>query len=212
MLWLFRIIQCHARETVCILKTFSGMCNLWWHFLWKSLLNNAHVRSVSLTPLVLLKHSPLLSMVSSILYLSAVSFFGTIFLSLSFFLSSLASSFSLFLFYFSWNKSFHAVHAITNGNLSVLLLIFLLGVFGQCKTPWRGEMCLPLTLTLLTWRIWWASNNASKWQTGFNSVFKGLSLFSDPVCMFVLAPGFSSSVWSNLCHIKNKHLFVSLCS
>jgi len=31
-----------------------------------------------------------------------------------------------------------------------------------------------LTLTLLTWRIWRAPNNASKWQMGFNSVFKGL--------------------------------------
>jgi len=31
-----------------------------------------------------------------------------------------------------------------------------------------------LTLTLLTWRIWWAPNNASKWQMGFSSAFKGL--------------------------------------
>jgi hypothetical protein len=31
-----------------------------------------------------------------------------------------------------------------------------------------------LTLTPLTWRIWWAPNNASKWQMGFNSAFKGL--------------------------------------
>ena len=33
---------------------------------------------------------------------------------------------------------------------------------------------LILTLILLTWRIWWAPNNASKWQMGFNSAFKGL--------------------------------------
>ena len=33
---------------------------------------------------------------------------------------------------------------------------------------------LPLTLILLTWRKWWAPNNASKWQMGFNSAFKGL--------------------------------------
>jgi len=33
-----------------------------------------------------------------------------------------------------------------------------------------------LTLTLLTWRIWWALNNASKWQMGYNSAFKGLKL------------------------------------
>ena len=32
-----------------------------------------------------------------------------------------------------------------------------------------------LTLILLTWRIWWASNDASRWQMGFNSAFKGLS-------------------------------------
>ena len=31
-----------------------------------------------------------------------------------------------------------------------------------------------LTLILLTWRIWRAPNNASKWQMGFNSAFKGL--------------------------------------
>jgi hypothetical protein len=33
---------------------------------------------------------------------------------------------------------------------------------------------IKLTLTLLTWRIWWAPTKASKWQMGFNSVFKGL--------------------------------------
>jgi len=31
-----------------------------------------------------------------------------------------------------------------------------------------------LTLYLLTWRIWWAPNNASKGQMGFNLVFKVL--------------------------------------
>jgi hypothetical protein len=31
-----------------------------------------------------------------------------------------------------------------------------------------------LTLILLTWRIWRASNNASRWQIGFNSAFEGL--------------------------------------
>jgi len=34
-----------------------------------------------------------------------------------------------------------------------------------------------LTLILLTWRIWWAPNNVSKWQMGFNLAFKGLSWF-----------------------------------
>jgi hypothetical protein len=31
-----------------------------------------------------------------------------------------------------------------------------------------------VTLILLTWRIWWAPNNASKWQMGFNLASKGL--------------------------------------
>jgi hypothetical protein len=31
-----------------------------------------------------------------------------------------------------------------------------------------------LTLILLTWRIWWAPNNTSRWQMEFNSAFKGL--------------------------------------
>ena len=31
-----------------------------------------------------------------------------------------------------------------------------------------------LTLYLLTWRVWWAPNNASKGQMGFNLAFKGL--------------------------------------
>jgi len=33
-----------------------------------------------------------------------------------------------------------------------------------------------LTLILLMWRIWWAPDNASRWQMGFNLAFKGLSL------------------------------------
>jgi hypothetical protein len=32
-----------------------------------------------------------------------------------------------------------------------------------------------LTLILLTWSIGWVPNNASKWQMGFNSAFKGLN-------------------------------------
>jgi len=31
-----------------------------------------------------------------------------------------------------------------------------------------------LTLILLTWKKLWSPNNASKWQMGFNSAFKGL--------------------------------------
>jgi len=46
-----------------------------------------------------------------------------------------------------------------------------------------------LTLILLMWRIWWAPNNASRWQMGFNSAFKGLTeshnrAFSYILCIF----------------------------
>jgi len=39
-----------------------------------------------------------------------------------------------------------------------------------------------LTLNPLTWKIWWAPNNASKWQMWFNSAFKGLSLHNVLIC------------------------------
>ena len=43
-----------------------------------------------------------------------------------------------------------------------------------------------LTFILLTWRIWWVPNNASKWQMGFNSAFKGLiySAFGKSLCTY----------------------------
>ena len=42
------------------------------------------------------------------------------------------------------------------------------------RTNWSPVQTRPLTLMPLTWRIWWAPNNASRWQMGFNSAFKGL--------------------------------------
>jgi len=36
------------------------------------------------------------------------------------------------------------------------------------------SLLLNLSLNPLTWKIWWPPNNASKWQMGFNSAFKGL--------------------------------------
>ena len=54
----------------------------------------------------------------------------------------------------------------------------------MCATPKNDSRCWNLwqisvqiqilTLILLTWRIWWAPNNANKWQMGLNSAFKGL--------------------------------------
>jgi hypothetical protein len=63
--------------------------------------------------------------------------------------------------------------------------VFVVGPVGRPARPrWMLSVtpCLcrsrrTLTLILLTWRIWWAPNNASRWQMGFNSAFKGLIKF-----------------------------------
>jgi len=47
-------------------------------------------------------------------------------------------------------------------------------VVGNCGIQWSTVI---LTLILLTWRIWRAPNNASRWQMGFNSAFKRLRLY-----------------------------------
>ena len=51
---------------------------------------------------------------------------------------------------------------------------------GSCTDTFKVHYTLQfffhLTLILLTWRIWWACNNASRWQMGFNSAFKGLNI------------------------------------
>jgi len=39
----------------------------------------------------------------------------------------------------------------------------------------RSPRVYNLTLILLTWRKWWAPNNANNEQMGFNSTFKGLN-------------------------------------
>jgi len=39
----------------------------------------------------------------------------------------------------------------------------------------RWDRYIFLTLILLAWRIWWAPNNANRWQMGFKSAFKGLN-------------------------------------
>jgi len=36
----------------------------------------------------------------------------------------------------------------------------------------RRNLTRRLNLILLTWRIWWAPNNASRGKMGFNSAFK----------------------------------------
>jgi hypothetical protein len=46
------------------------------------------------------------------------------------------------------------------------------------KKTCKSNISLSLTHILRTWRIWWASNNSSRWQMGFNWVSKGLRSYS----------------------------------
>ena len=55
----------------------------------------------------------------------------------------------------------------------------------------RGQWTI-LTFILLTWRIWWAPNNVSKWQMGFNSAFKGLRLLSYQTWRHIAIDSFTS--------------------
>jgi hypothetical protein len=57
----------------------------------------------------------------------------------------------------------------------------LMRPFGNCTTCSRNTgalygLAVILTLNLLTWTIWRAPTNASKWRMRFNSAFKGLKI------------------------------------
>ena len=54
-----------------------------------------------------------------------------------------------------------------------------------------------LNLIPLKWRIWWAPNNTSKWQMGFNSAFKGLSQIN-PVQASQPHVTICQSTWRNI--------------
>jgi hypothetical protein len=58
--------------------------------------------------------------------------------------------------------------------------------WGECDCI---EVLQRLTLILLTWRIRRAPNNASKWQVGFNSAFKGLTRAA-PIPSYIPWDGF----------------------
>jgi hypothetical protein len=48
---------------------------------------------------------------------------------------------------------------------------------------WNSDLLKSvLTLGLPTWSIWWAPNNASKWQMGFNLAIKWLNFRNVKIC------------------------------
>ena len=68
-----------------------------------------------------------------------------------------------------------------------------------CKSSDTGQP-FSLTPTLLTWTIWWAPTNASKWRMGFNSAFKGLIILVP-----LLAQTNYSLIWERCRHTAMLH-------
>ena len=60
-------------------------------------------------------------------------------------------------------------------------------------TDFEKAINTALTLILLTWRIWRASNNASGWHLGFNSVFKGLKNTNERFSSHLLSLGLGNT-------------------
>jgi len=61
---------------------------------------------------------------------------------------------------------------------NVNVVVSKTSIFGPAseETDYKisGQNYTCLNPAPLTWRIWWASNNTSRWQMGFNLAFKGL--------------------------------------
>ena len=73
----------------------------------------------------------------------------------------------------TWYSTRNSLWQNYKGNFHVDRSLPEIHVMNQTQ-PIQNSHFLLLTLTLLTWRKWWTPNNASKWQMGFNSAFKGL--------------------------------------
>ena len=68
-----------------------------------------------------------------------------------------------------------------------------------------------LTLILLTWTIWRAPTNASKWRMGFNSTFKGLTWLTERFLSVYLRWELSAQVnssYSELYAIYSQHYVI----
>jgi len=57
-----------------------------------------------------------------------------------------------------------------------------------------------LTLSPLTWKIWRALNNASRWQMGFNSAFKGLDIQTKALWREICTPNWITQTTAPLWH------------
>ena len=71
-------------------------------------------------------------------------------------------------------------------------MYIIYNIFYNTTSKYINPLNAKLTLILLMWRIWWA-NNVSKWQTGFNSAFKGLNSICNLLALLGAHPIFHIS-------------------
>ena len=86
-------------------------------------------------------------------------------------------TFTVFVFVPQFHNRNYSIKYMTGQTWWTCVFLFLLRYSSLIQIPRVFNLCASLTyltLTLLTWRIWWAPNNASRWQMRFNSAFKGL--------------------------------------
>jgi hypothetical protein len=83
----------------------------------------------------------------------------------------------------------------------------------SCKVPViLSDINETLTFILLMWRIGWASNDASKWQMGFNSAFKGLTFLADFRKILRYHNSWKSFQWGRICLMRtDRHDKTNIC-
>jgi hypothetical protein len=102
------------------------------------------------------------------------------------------------------SSSFETHDSVLEGSVRTInvwiQIVFLWGAGGgggrQMALHYVG-----LSLNPLTWKIWWAPNNDSRWKMGFNSALKGLmsfllDIFDGRVAGIMIAGNWKVKTWA----------------
>jgi hypothetical protein len=93
--------------------------------------------------------------------------------------------------------------SLYSSSLTLILLTWTIWRAPTNASKWRmgfNSAFEGITLILLTWTIWRAPTNASKWRMGFNSAFEGLTCRVNVTLLCVLC----------VCHCTTKSTGISL--
>jgi len=89
-----------------------------------------------------------------------------------------------------WISSHHQI-ILTDNHKHLQIIIIRKNSPVICYHCFKKQLTVTLNLNPLTWKIWRAPKNVSRWQKGFNLVFKGL------ICLFRLSEISVFEKWSN---------------